>query len=282
MSKNKVDLYFALAFFILFSLSVYSKEPPKIALIIDDMGEQWILGQQALQLPGAITYSFLPFSSYAPVLADLAYKEGKELMLHIPMQAIDAHEHEVSELTEKMSTRTFEWLLNEQLKQIAHISGINNHKGSLLTQNYSAMKHLLQFIKNRYGDSLFFVDSKTTVRSIAEEVAKKLGVATLGRDVFLDHDAPEKEEIRQQFRKLILLAQQNGSALGIAHPRKNTLAVLKEELVKMKFYGVQLVPVSHLIVHKNQAQTVKQREINRKLSLESWSDNVSLDEYDIF
>jgi len=266
----------------IFNSSVSAKELPKIALIMDDMGVQWALGLQALQLPGAVTYSFLPFSSYVQVLADLAYQEGKELMLHIPMQAIDMREQEVSELTENMSATTFEWLLSEQLQQIAHISGINNHKGSLLTQNYAAMKRLMQFIKNRYGHTLFFVDSKTAVRSIAEEVAKKSGLATLGRDVFLDHDAPEKEEIRQQFRKLIILAQQKGSALGIAHPRENTLTVLKEELVKMKLYGVQLVPVSHLIAHQNQAQTVKQREVNRKLSMDSWSDNVSLDEYDIF
>ena len=81
------------------SFDVQTKEQAKIALIIDDMGIQKNLGLSALQLPGAITYSFLPFTAHNQALANIAHQQGKELMLHIPMQAIEPKEHEIHELS---------------------------------------------------------------------------------------------------------------------------------------------------------------------------------------
>lgn len=235
----------------------YADEPPKIALIIDDMGLQWELGLDAIKLPGAVTYSFLPFSPYAQTLAELTYQQGKELMLHAPMQAIEVKEQEQKDLTVNMNTQIFADLFSAQLNNIPHISGINNHKGSLLTQNYSAMTQIMQLIKAHYGNALFFIDSKTIPGSIAEEVAEEFNIATRSRDIFLDHDEPEKAVIKQQFRKLIAVAQHNGSALGIAHPRLKTLQVLQEELDNLGIYGVQLVPVSALMKQSRKYMVLK-------------------------
>ena len=58
---------------------------PAITIIIDDMGNQEVFGEQALSLPGKITYSFLPHTPHARRQAITAHTLGKEVMLHLPM-----------------------------------------------------------------------------------------------------------------------------------------------------------------------------------------------------
>jgi len=282
VSPIKTCFYWALSFFILASFSASAKEQAKIALIIDDMGIQRNLSLSALQLPGAVTYSFLPFTAHTQALANLAYQQGKELMLHAPMQAIELEERERHELSADMGGGAFERLFIRQLQDIPHIAGVNNHKGSLLTQNYPAMTHIMQLIKAQYGGALFFVDSKTASASVAQKAAIDFGLATLGRDIFLDHDDPSQIVIRRQFRKLIALALRNGSALGIAHPRANTLAVLQDELHKITAYDVQLVSVSELAFTDNKKVFVIKKKPNRLRDNKKTPIQPELGEYDIF
>src|SRR3990170_1360654 len=60
-----------------------------ISIIIDDMGNALHDGRRAIALPGQITYSFLPHTPYSRELAQLARRNHKEIMLHVPMQSID-------------------------------------------------------------------------------------------------------------------------------------------------------------------------------------------------
>jgi len=259
-------LYSLLAFFMLNSQWVKSEPLPRIALIMDDMGLNRELGQTAIQLSGAVTYSFLVNERYAHELADMATQEGKELMLHAPMQAIAKRDHEVGELTQTMSAQKFSQLFVQQLNSIPNIKGVNNHKGSLLTQDYQSMARIMHLIKQSTGTELFFVDSKTVKNSIADQVAEEFGLPVLARDVFLDHGSPKQAEIRRQFRRLIEIAQTEGFALGIAHPRINTLKILQEELSRLNHYGVRLVSVSELmdyrknIVAGNELHSVREIE----------------------
>jgi len=247
VSRLKCVLYGLLAFFMLFTFGVKAENKPKIALIIDDMGLSRELGRSALQLSGAVTYSFLVNAPYARELAGSAHEKGKQLMLHAPMQAIAESEREAGELKAEMPIGVFSQLLTRQLNSIPHIAGVNNHKGSLLTQDYQAMSRVMSVIKQQAGTALFFVDSKTIQTSIAGRVAKEFGLAVRARDVFLDHDAPDQAKIRKQFKRLVKIARAKGSALGIAHPRKESLQVLREELSRLADYGVQLVPASELM-----------------------------------
>ncbi len=274
--------YKALVFFVLISFSVASLGQPKIALIMDDMGEQQALGVMALQLPGAVTYSFLPFAPYTQQLAKMAYFQDRELMLHIPMQAIKPEEWENGELTTSMSHSELTKRLQEQLRQVPYISGVNNHKGSLLTQNYASMQQVMQVLTDTYGNSLYFIDSQTTAQSVAQQVALEFGVSSRARDIFLDHDDPDMAVIRQQFRKLIVLARRQGSALGIAHPRPNTLKVLQDELYQMAAYGVQLVPASTLTRRSVGARRTNRGIYPQKLSQPVKEVVTPIGEYDIF
>ena len=71
-------------------------------------------------------------------------------------------------------------------------------------------------------------------------------MAAAERQVFLDRD-PEPEEITAQFRRLLALARERGSAIAIGHPYPETLEVLATEIPRATELGYELVPVSYLL-----------------------------------
>jgi len=224
---------------------------PGIALIIDDLGNQRSQGLRAISLPGPITYAFLPSGPYTAALARKAHASSKEIMLHLPMQALDhAHEHvEPGTLTIDMSQQQFMDTLQQSLAAVPHVSGLNNHMGSLMTRHPGNMAWLMEAISER-GD-LFFVDSRTTHFTVAKQLATEYGIPSISRNVFLDNQ-PTPEAIRAQFRRLVEIARRDGTAVGIGHPQAATLQVLAEELEKLPQQGIQLLPVSRLIELQNE------------------------------
>lgn len=246
----------------LWSAGALADAAPAIALIIDDMGYDLAAGRQALALPGAVTYAFLPRTPHTPALSREAYARGKEIMLHLPMQAVDQGNARVDEgtLTLDMTEQQFTDALAHEIAAVPYVSGLNNHKGSLLTRHPGNMAWLMQAI-NEHGD-LFFVDSRTTKETVASQLATEYGVPNISRNVFLDND-PDPEAVRLQFRKLIAIAKRDGTALGIGHPQTGTLDVLGEELENLQRHGVQLLPVSRLIELQNERRLAWQMSLSR-------------------
>ena len=72
---------------------------PGIALIIDDLGNQRELGMRAVKLPGPVACAFLPYGPFTKALASQAHSHRKEIMLHLPMQAVDHGKKRVEEGT---------------------------------------------------------------------------------------------------------------------------------------------------------------------------------------
>lgn len=93
---------------------------------------------------------------------------------------------------------------------------------------------------------LFFVDSRTSGRSVAQRVARQQGLANAGRDIFLDNER-DLVKINAQFNKLIRLARQRGQAIAIGHPYPETVHYLQQVLPLMDDAGIQVVPVSSLL-----------------------------------
>jgi polysaccharide deacetylase 2 family uncharacterized protein YibQ len=216
----------------------------RIALIMDDMGYSQRRGMEALQLDGDITFSFLPHAPYTRRLAGEAHLRKKEIMVHLPMQSINANELDQGALEMDMTRRGFYRTLLNNLDAVPHAVGANNHMGSLLTRHPGAMHWLMLGLKN-YGD-LFFVDSVTSDDSIARQIAAEDGVLSLSRDVFLDHNRNAKA-IGRQFDRLIATAKRRGSAIGIGHPYPETLSVLRQKLANLPNSAVSLVKASELV-----------------------------------
>lgn len=217
---------------------------PVIAIIIDDVGENLRYGERAVELPGPLAYSFLPYMDYVRPLAIMAHKRHKEVMLHLPMQAVDGRDIGPGGLTLDMTRRELIQTVRDDLDAVPYVEGINNHMGSLLTQSPGTMQWLMRAIGKR-GD-LFFIDSRTTDMTVAQQVANENRVPTLSRDVFLDDDLTTRA-IAHQFQRLLAVARRQGWALAIGHPHPATLAYLEKRLPRLGGDGVDLVPVSYLI-----------------------------------
>lgn len=226
---------------------------PVIAIIIDDLGNGLAEGEQTIALPGPVACAFLPHTPHAAELARRAHSAGKEVLLHLPLQAV-AHNNLLGPgaLTLEESERQFRTTLRHDLAAIPHVQGVNNHMGSLLTRHPGAMAWLMSELAAHGG--LFFVDSYTTVQSVALQLADENQVPAARRDVFLDDDA-DPAAIRFQFQRLLDIAQRQGYAIAIGHPHPNTLAVLREELARLPETGVTLVPVQTLIQQREADKT---------------------------
>jgi len=141
-------------------------------------------------------------------------------MLHLPMQSVEHHQRSPGTLGLHMTKNEFEKQLRLDLNSVPYIRGVNNHMGSLLTRHPGHMSWLMDELSNRGG--LYFVDSKTSRKSIAEKIAAEYKIPNLTRDFFLDPNH-EKNTLRKQFNHFIQKIDQRGYALAIAHPYPETI-----------------------------------------------------------
>jgi len=251
---NRSDLIVGLLLLFLCIGQPAAEQPtgPVISVIIDDMGNHGGWGDAALRIPGPVTYAFLPHTPHAARLARAAHADGKEVMLHLPMQSHDGNRLGPGALTLHMTERAFQRTLDENLAAIPNVRGVNNHMGSLLTRHPGAMAWLMQGI-SRHGE-LYFVDSRTTLATVGEQVATEFGVPNARRDVFLDNNR-DPAAIEQQFRQLVGLAKRRGHAIGIGHPYPETSQVLAEQLARLEELGVRLIPASEMIRYQRSVRT---------------------------
>jgi polysaccharide deacetylase 2 family uncharacterized protein YibQ len=244
------NIYFLFLFTVLFTTSVHSEQKslPTISIIIDDLGYKFKEDIRALALPGPVAYAILPHGPHTEKMSAIAYKKGKDILLHLPMQAEVMDKNEFlgpGALTLNMTREEFLKTLDINISAVPNLIGINNHMGSLLTQHPGHMQWLMDSIRN---NGQFYVDSLTSDNSVAARLAKENNVPYLTRDVFLDHKQGTKN-VRAQLMQLIKIAKRNGSALGIGHPHASTIEVLANELQNISKYGVKLVSIKTLI-HK--------------------------------
>jgi polysaccharide deacetylase 2 family uncharacterized protein YibQ len=221
-----------------------SEDLPRVAIIIDDLGYQRKLSDMFLGLDAALTFSLLPYSPFQEHIARSAHEKGFEVMLHLPMEpreypAIDPGPGTL--LTQMEPDQLIDQLIKD-LEAVAHIKGVNNHMGSRMTENSDQMNQILVVLKKR---GFYFIDSRTTSKSVSRPAARLFQVPFGQRDVFIDH-LQEPEFIRKQIAQLIRIAQAQGQAIGIAHPHQITYDILMEMLPKLK-EEVQLVPASELV-----------------------------------
>jgi len=224
--------------------------PPTIAIIIDDMGHSLHEGKRLANLDQPLTLAFLPYRRHTDTLARLAYRKNKEIMLHAPMANTRSFGLGPGGLTPDMDELSMAMTLRRALRSIPHVQGVNNHMGSLLTQQLQPMDWVM---KELFRYPVYFVDSRTIAASVAGDVAAAYRIPTLNRDVFLDHEQTE-EFVDRQFKLLIQRARENGSAIGIGHPHKVTVDYLEKHLPELDAQGIAIATVSGLWAMRNSNQ----------------------------
>lgn len=231
--------------------SVETPEPPvtrpvrgRIALILDDVGYDLEAAQKAATLPVPLTFSVLPGTPFARPAAEMLAGRGFEILCHLPMEPVaNAAAAGPGSILVAMGDEEIRRRTLEGFRSVPHARGVNNHMGSLATADARVMREILSTLK---GTGAFFIDSRTSGRSIAFATARELGIPAASRDVFLDDDRREAA-VRKQVAELAARAQRDGSAIGIGHLHPATLRVLAEELPRLADRGFRFVPVSALV-----------------------------------
>lgn len=214
-----------------------------MALVIDDLGRSVAVLDELEQLGVPLSYSVLPFESQtADVVRALAERHA-EVLCHLPMEADGDADPGPGALLSSMSPLQLRRATERALDAVPVAVGVNNHMGSTLSARRPAMDVVLSVLGQRH---LFFLDSRTSPRSVGYALALEKGIPAAERQVFLDVD-PRPEAIRGQFRELLRLADERGAAIAIGHPHPGTLEVLEEEVSRAQRAGYRFVPLSYLL-----------------------------------
>lgn len=208
---------------------------------------------RTLALPGPVTLAIMPDTPHATDFAREAHRAGKTVILHMPMDPATGPYAWHPELP----LPELESRLNAALLKVPYAAGINNHMGSRMTAEPVAMTWLMAELQRRH---LFFVDSRTSAKTVAAAEAQRIGLASVSRDVFLD-DERTAEAITRQLQTAIKLAQKQGSAVVIGHPYPVTLDVLERELPRLKAQSVEWIDLRSMISERgNQASAAHGRD----------------------
>ena len=238
-----VKALFIIGLLVLFTHGVSATTAPQLVIIIDDIGHSLPLGHRAAMLPGPINIAVLPHQKNSITLAELAYQQGQDILLHAPMSNTQGRDPGKGTLTANMAKDEFIRTLKNNLQAIPHVQGVNNHMGSLLTQLPEPMSWVMETLRQQ---QLYFVDSRTSPSTIAQVKAKAYQLPNLKRDVFLDNNRDENA-IHHQLELLLSIADRQGIAVAIGHPYPETLSVLEQVLPGLALRGYQLTTISQLL-----------------------------------
>ena len=226
-------------------ISAVTETVNTIVLVIDDFGyRNDAISDGFINLPVPITCAVLPGHSQSSRIAKKVVNAGKEVIIHMPMQSSVASSGEDGfKLKTGMTSEEIEWRLSEALSDIPEAIGINNHQGSKATSDKRVMAVVASVLKN---NNKFFLDSRTSSKTVAENTMRSAGVPTARRHIFLDNDL-NTENILSQLDKLVEIAEKKGLAIGIGHVKRNTLEVLQKKIPDLIDRGIEFKFLSQVV-----------------------------------
>jgi len=223
-------------------------QPPLLAIVIDDLTTGAPGLDDLLALGRPLTFAVFPDRPDAGALARRVSALGHEVILHLPMDAgqVNPDWYAGRPISARQTDEEIQRLVTEWLAAVPEARGMNNHMGTVATQDERVVRAVLEVAK-RHGK--YVLDSMTTENTVVPRTAVAMGVPCMQRSLFLDHEAG-KEAAIAQLRKLADWAEEHGAAIGIGHVgigREGTAAALREVLPELEERGIRLVTLSELL-----------------------------------
>ena len=194
----------------------------KLVIIIDDVAT-FEHAKMVKSLGLKITPSIFPATKTHPDTPSIA-RSFEFYMIHLPMQAKHFDSPEIGTLTINESFESMHEKIKKIRKDFPRAVYTNNHTGSRFTSDFNAMDRAYMALIDQ---GFIFVDSKTIAQTAVAKAAKKHNQPYISRDIFLD-DNPSAAAVRRELVAAVNLAKKRGYAIAIGHPKKNTIAVIKE------------------------------------------------------
>ncbi len=217
----------------------------RLAILLDDGGQKLDLVSNAAALPTKVGFAILPFLPKSAETAVALHDAGHEIWLHLPMEPENypANDPGPGAVLMAMNSDDLRAAVHSAINNIPHAVGVNNHMGSKATADLKTMTWIMQELKTR---EMAFIDSRTTVHTVAEEAAQAQGVPTNRRHVFLDNER-SAAAIRVQLDEAVYRSRMEGEIIAIGHLDKVTIEVLAKELPGLAKRGADLVNPSDLV-----------------------------------
>lgn len=228
-------------FLLLISLSVVMFLPPvyaqtnKLAIVIDDFGNNMKGTEKMLSLPIPLTVAVMPFLPSTKEDAIAAHKKGHEVIIHMPMEPIKGKKEWLGPkaITADLNDEEIIKRVEEAITNVPHAIGMNNHMGSKITANERMMRLILSVCK-KHG--LFYLDSKTNPNSVAKKIGEELGVPIIENNIFFD-DVYTSSHVTKQANILLKRLQSDPAVIAIGHvgpPGEITAAVIQSYIPKIR------------------------------------------------
>lgn len=219
---------------------VNSVGKPKLVIIIDDVSNIRQLKKiQALHMK--ITPSIFPPSERSMTSHTLA-RDLKHYMIHLPMESGST---QFNKQYKTLKTTFSQEQIIARAKELRVLFPtaryVNNHTGSVFTNDYNRMLTLYTALKK---EGFMFVDSRTIASTKIPKIAKEFGDAYVARDTFIDN-VHNIKTIHKQLRKAVEIAKKKGYAIAIGHPHVETMKALSSASSILE--DVELVYIDNLM-----------------------------------
>jgi polysaccharide deacetylase 2 family uncharacterized protein YibQ len=227
---------------------IHLREVPRLlraAIVLDDLGQDSQAARKLFALPYPLTFSVLPHLRYSQATAEEIHRAGRQVMLHLPMEAEPGSHASPGEGAIRTGLRDAEVqrIVQEDLASVPFAVGVNNHMGSRATKSVPLMADVMRILAER---QLYFIDSRTTADSVALAAARCQGLPAFYRAVFLD-DTETVPYILGQLREFRRVVEEQGVALAIGHPHPTTIEALTKFLPELERADIELVEASELV-----------------------------------
>jgi hypothetical protein len=215
-------------------------------VVIDDVGQSLELTEAAARrLPTPVTFAVIPFLPASESSARLLHDRGFPVILHAPMEPLGPRRWRstAGTLMTGMNSSEAERILSLDIEAVPHAEGVNNHMGSRATQDADLMRAVMGVLKNR---RLYFLDSRTTPLTVAQEAAREAGVPSASRAVFLDGE-DDVGAIMAQLDTLVARSGKEGALVGIGHLRPKTVEALARRMPYWSSRSARFVPLKEVV-----------------------------------
>ncbi|MET3847264.1 MULTISPECIES: divergent polysaccharide deacetylase family protein [unclassified Paenibacillus] len=223
------------------------KPDKKVAIIIDDFGNGQGGTEEMLSLPIKLTVAIMPFLPTSKTDAELAHKQGHDVIVHMPMEPKQGNPKWLGPgaITSNMSNEEIRKRVEEAIDNVPYAVGMNNHMGSKITGDERIMSIVLEVCRER---GLFFVDSKTNYHSVVGKLAVQMGMPPVANNIFLD-DRHTVSHVSKQMKAVETWASEHQNCVTIGHvgvQGKKTAEAIRQSITGMQ-NSVSFVGISDLV-----------------------------------
>ena len=186
-----------------------------LAIVIDDLGNNMKGTEEILGLPINLTVAIMPFLTTTREDAELAHHNGHEVIVHLPMEPKHGKKSWLGPgaITTDLSDSEIRKRVEAAIKDVPHADGVNHHMGSKVTEDERVMRIVLQVCKE---NGLFYLDSKTTDKSVVSKLAMEMNVPFLENNLFFD-DVYTTKHITKQANVLVRSLVNADQFIAIGH-----------------------------------------------------------------